>query len=101
VAVKRLNPLYPELGQWFEHEARLASQIQHPNAITIHDYGFDQGAPYIVMEYLEGRTFADIMHGDQGPGKHPFTPAHMAPEQAGTQAVDAPRRCLRPGRHPL
>ncbi len=80
VVVKRLNPLYsqyPQLGDWFEREAHLASQIQHPNAITIHDYGFDQGAPYLVMEYLEGPTLADIMHGDQDPGKHPFTPARI------------------------
>jgi serine/threonine protein kinase len=45
----------------FMTEARLASQIQHPNVVRISDVGFDQGSPFIVMEYFAGRTLIDVM----------------------------------------
>lgn len=39
----------------FTREARLASQLTHPNTVTIHDYGQDpQGFLYIAMEWVEG-----------------------------------------------
>jgi ABC-type oligopeptide transport system substrate-binding subunit len=36
------------------HEARAAAQLNHPNIVSIHDVGEDNGSPYIVMEYVEG-----------------------------------------------
>lgn len=38
----------------FLNEARLAGNIQHENIVAIHDYGEEQGRPYIVMEFLRG-----------------------------------------------
>src|SRR5882757_5466559 len=38
----------------FFREAQAAGQLSHPNLITIHDIGDQDGMPYIVMEYLEG-----------------------------------------------
>jgi eukaryotic-like serine/threonine-protein kinase len=40
----------------FEQEARAASALNHPNIVTIHDFGSEGGAPYVVLELLEGET---------------------------------------------
>lgn len=46
----------------FLREARAASALSHPHIATIHDYGeTDGGQPYIVMEYVEGKTLADLI----------------------------------------
>ena len=45
--------------QRFEQEARTAGGLHHPNLITIYDIGRDNGAPYIVMELLDGETLRD------------------------------------------
>ena len=37
-------------------EARAAAALDHPNAVSIFDVGEHEGAPYIVMELVEGRT---------------------------------------------
>ena len=47
----------------FLREARIASQLNHPNICTIHDIGDLDGKPYIVMEKLEGKSLRDLMDG--------------------------------------
>ena len=43
----------------FEAEARAAARLAHPNVVTVFDSGEDDGVPFLVMERLPGRTFAD------------------------------------------
>lgn len=38
----------------FRQEARAAANLSHPNIVTVHDFGFDAGRPFIVMEYVPG-----------------------------------------------
>ena len=38
----------------FDREAQMISKITHPNAVILHDYGTEDDAPYLIMEYLEG-----------------------------------------------
>jgi serine/threonine protein kinase len=43
----------------FRTEAKALGKLQHPNIIQVTDYGIDSrngGIPYLVMEYLEGKT---------------------------------------------
>ena len=42
-------------------EARIVSQFQHPNIVTVHDAGEQAGSPYLVFEYVAGTTLADLL----------------------------------------
>jgi serine/threonine protein kinase len=45
----------------FEHEARAAASLNHPNILTVYDVGVDEaGVPYVVMELLEGMTLRQL-----------------------------------------
>jgi serine/threonine protein kinase len=58
VAIKTANANHGR----FLREARAASALSHPHIATIHDYGqMEDGQPYIVMEYIEGKTLADLI----------------------------------------
>jgi serine/threonine-protein kinase len=67
VALKVLNPSFPStkdpgFQQRFLREASLTSKLRHPNTVTVIDYGqTDDGIYYIAMEYLEGRTLAQML----------------------------------------
>ncbi len=49
----------PDRLRRFEIEARAASQLNHPNILTVFDIGTDGGQPYVVAERLEGETLRD------------------------------------------
>lgn len=52
------------VAQRFSREARSAARIIHPNVVTVHRVGsLSDGVPYIVMEYVPGRTLADLLAG--------------------------------------
>jgi serine/threonine protein kinase/Flp pilus assembly protein TadD len=63
VAVKKLLPHLVKdsaIVRMFLNEARITAQIEHPNVVRIHELGQVAGEPFIAMELLEGRTFADL-----------------------------------------
>jgi serine/threonine-protein kinase len=65
VAVKVLSQRFVEdqtAQQRFHREARAAGRMQHPNAVSVTDFGSTtDGYLYIVMELLEGRTLRDLL----------------------------------------
>jgi serine/threonine-protein kinase len=64
VGIKRLHPHLarePEFIEMFLEEARLAARIHHPNVVPILEIGTSDQGYYIVMEYVEGDTFANLI----------------------------------------
>ncbi len=45
----------------FLREARAAANLQHPNIITIYDFGETEGHPFIAMEFIEGTDLAHLI----------------------------------------
>lgn len=71
-----------DLQQRFGREARMSSQLNHPNTITVYDFGVDpRGRWYIVMEYVEG---IDLHQALRAEGK-------MEPTRAARIARDVMR----------
>ncbi len=70
VAVKVIHPhlLADESSAVrFMTEARAASQLNHPNSISVFDFGrTDDGQPYLVMEFLRGKDLARVAW-EEGP----------------------------------
>ncbi|MGH9391784.1 MAG: serine/threonine-protein kinase, partial [Vicinamibacteria bacterium] len=66
VAVKMMSDellIEEEMRGRFQREAKSAANLQHPNIVTIFDFGEleGEGSPYIVMELLEGTSLAQLM----------------------------------------
>ncbi len=64
VAIKRLRRDFSEdaaFQQRFKLEAKAAANLSHPNIVTIYDFGFDDGMPIIVMEYIPGVDLKSII----------------------------------------
>ncbi|HEX3427785.1 MAG TPA: Stk1 family PASTA domain-containing Ser/Thr kinase, partial [Candidatus Limnocylindrales bacterium] len=64
VAVKLLRPEYgrdPDFGSRFRHEAQAAASLNHPNVVSVYDYGQAEAGPFIVMELVDGEDLAAII----------------------------------------
>jgi eukaryotic-like serine/threonine-protein kinase len=70
VAIKFIKPAYAshaDARKRFEIEARAAAKLKTKHAVQVYDFGVtDDGIPYIVMEYLEGRSLSELLM-DKGP----------------------------------
>lgn len=46
----------------FTEEAKTIARLTHPNVVAVYDQGRHQGLPYLVMEYVQGRTLRDLLN---------------------------------------
>ena len=67
IAVKVLFPEFasdPAFVERFRREAQAAANLNHPNIVGIYDWGQENGTYFIVMEYIEGRSLAEILRSE-------------------------------------
>src|SRR5579862_7878106 len=53
----------------FQQEAQAVAALNHPNILAIHDFGEHDGAPYLVMEFLEGETLRQRLNSGPLPSR--------------------------------
>ena len=51
----------PDAAERFAREARAAAALNHSNIVTVYDFGEVSSQPYIVMEYIQGETVAELI----------------------------------------
>jgi len=64
VAIKVLRSDYssdPDFQIRFRQEAKAAANLSHPNIVTVHDFGYDQGQLFIVMEHVPGTNLKTMI----------------------------------------
>ena len=64
VAIKTILPAAAQGGEAkerFAREARAAGVLNHPNLVTIYEFGEDQGVLYIAMEYVKGHDLEELL----------------------------------------
>ena len=68
VAIKILFPEFavdPNFVERFRREAQAAANLSHPNIVNVYDWGRYEGTYFIAMEYVQGRTLAEILKTNQ------------------------------------
>ncbi len=81
VAVKVLSDRFARdraFVERFRREAQLAANLNHPNIVSLYDFGTEGDTSFIVMELIEGRSLSDIIRAE-GP---------LLPERAAEIAAD-------------
>ncbi len=64
VALKILAPEKqndPQFAERFEREARALARLNHPNIVTVFDFGEVQGRFYLLMEFVDGLTLRQLL----------------------------------------
>jgi serine/threonine-protein kinase len=83
VAVKRLSAEHaadPSFVERFRREAQAAAKLTHPNIVAVFDYFEEGGEYFIVQEYIDGRSLAELL---QAEGRlHPDRAADVAADVA-------------------
>jgi len=64
VAVKIIQPDHARDDRFLQHfaeEAKTVARLTHPNVVAVYDQGTHEGLPYLVMEYVRGRTLREVL----------------------------------------
>jgi serine/threonine protein kinase len=78
----------PRQLQRFANEARAAAGLHHTNIVPVYGVGCERGVHYYAMQFIDGRTLADLIaqQGGQAPSQAPTA----APSEAAGSATTAP-----------
>jgi eukaryotic-like serine/threonine-protein kinase len=88
VAIKVPLPQYahdPVFQQRFRREAQAAASLSNPGVVAVYDTGMQDGTPFIVMEFVEGRTLKEAILAE-GP-LHPDRAAEIAADVCSALAA--------------
>jgi len=100
VAVKVLPPNFttdPDRLQRFDQEAKTLAALNHPNLLMVFDTGTLKGAPYMVSEFLEGRTLREELNSGPVPIRKALDYAlQIANGLAGAHAREVVHRDIKP-----
>ncbi len=61
----------PDFVERFIQEARSTAALTHPNVVAVHDQGVWHEFPFLIMEFVPGRTIREVLNKNG-----PFTSAH-------------------------
>ncbi|MEM7272043.1 MAG: Stk1 family PASTA domain-containing Ser/Thr kinase [Actinomycetota bacterium] len=81
VAVKVLFPQFaaePTFVARFRREAQAAANLNHPSIVAVYDWGEHEDTYFIVMEYVEGQTLAELIAGE----------GHLTADRAAAIGID-------------
>jgi serine/threonine-protein kinase len=59
--IPRSSPQYRSFIDRFQHEAQISGTLSHPGIVTLFDLGDENGDPFFAMEFVDGRTIADVL----------------------------------------
>ena len=85
VAVKILSDALAEDERFVERfavEARTAAGVSHPNLVNVYDFDASGRRPYLVMEYVDGPTLAELIESD---------PSGLDPDRVARELLGALR----------
>jgi serine/threonine protein kinase len=102
VAVKVLSAASTEdleLVARFGREARAAAALNHPNIVAVFDSGADGDLHYLVMEYVEGQSLAELLRrvGMLEPGRVADVGRQVCQALAAAHAAGLVHRDITPG----
>jgi serine/threonine-protein kinase len=101
-AVKLITPQFARDRRYLERfriEATAAARIDHPNVVAVHDFGEVDGAPYLVMQYVEGVDLERLVarEGPLPPRRALALLAQIADGLDAAHAVGVVHRDVKPG----
>jgi len=59
--IPRTSPQYRAFIDRFQHEAQISGTLSHPGIVTLFDLGEEGGDPFFAMEFVDGRTIAEVL----------------------------------------
>jgi|JI10StandDraft_1071094.scaffolds.fasta_scaffold16734_4 hypothetical protein len=66
-AIKFISVVSTEMVKRFLAEARATARCIHPNIVAVYEIGQHGGAPYLVLEHLDGPSLSQLMRGERLP----------------------------------